>query len=56
MVFVVILGFVEDDFLGFSFQFTDSAKRFSNNATQPLPRFRPYSALSESPTTKIRTD
>ena len=44
-----------EDFLLFSFQLTDSAKRFSKSATQPLPRFRPYSALSESPTTKIRT-
>ncbi len=30
-----------------------SASRFSSSATQPVPRFRPYSALIESPTTRI---
>jgi putative ABC transport system ATP-binding protein len=49
--FDVDLAFLRD----FSFQLTDSAKRFSNNATQPVPRFKPYSALSESPTTNILT-
>ncbi len=29
-----------------------AASRFSSSATQPVPRFRPYSALSESPTTR----
>src|SRR4051794_10335314 len=29
------------------------ARRCSSRATQPVPRFRPYSALSESPTTRI---
>jgi hypothetical protein len=62
-LFAVFLVFDGLDFLVssffleffFSFQLTDSAKRLSNSATQPLPRFKPYSALSESPTTKIRT-
>src|SRR4051812_12877306 len=30
-----------------------SASRSWSRATQPVPRFRPYSALSESPTTRI---
>jgi hypothetical protein len=30
-----------------------SASLFSSKATQPLPRFRPYSALRLSPTTRI---
>ena len=51
MFFVVFLTFFVDlsDVLG-------SSKRFSSKATQPVPRLRPYSALMESPTTKIRGD
>ena len=30
-----------------------AASFFSSSATQPVPRFRPYSALSESPTTRM---
>lgn len=30
-----------------------SASRFSSSGTQPSPRLRPYSAESESPTTRI---
>ena len=30
-----------------------AASFFSSRATQPVPRFRPYSALSESPTTRM---
>jgi hypothetical protein len=30
-----------------------AASLFSSSGTQPVPRFRPYSALMESPSTKI---